>query len=543
VDSTTDNKKTCSSVSSPRLSGGEVAILLLSGGLLVACFWWTGRRLAIRWEQQSGYYSHGWLVPVVTVTWLWYRRRALAAASRRPSGMGFLILVPSLIVHVLSVRMNWGAASGFALLGALLGLVLTLFGRQVFRIALLPMSFLFFMVPLPESVIDRVSIPLKVAAAASAKSVVELMGITIIRSGSYLDIASGYPEPVWQRLVVDDVCSGLKFLIALTAFGALYAGAFSIGRRSARLVLFLAAMPIALGANVIRVILMVLVAFFWSTRALENDLLHYGLGIMVFVVAYVCLFILDSALVKAIGAARREEELVPQQDPAGIIGRTTSSPLPATSRTGGWAWLAVPLLALAAGATAWALRVEQGIPSKGILERIPSTIGEWVGEESPISDYEKKVLGTQDVRAIRYTSQRGDQVRLLIVVAAQARRRTHDPQECYTGEGFHALSSNVVTCAVKKGGTAIAIPFREVVFAQGDQVRLVWYVFKGGARFDTSHLRHHIGLAIARLKGDDVADVLLRVDTPAAGADLDHARDALRRFLSETLPSILYILP
>jgi len=542
-----DSLASRNSLSAPeQLSKSELFMLCLCAATLIAAFWWTGRRMVIRWEKQSGYYSHGWLVPVVTAVWLWSRRKALARCSWRPSRRGFLLLVPSLALHLAGIRMNWGVVSGFAMLGTLVGLVLTLFGSRVLRLTLLPMLFLFFMVPLPESVIDKVSIPLKTVAAIAAKQVVELMGITVIRSGSYLDIASGYPEPVWQRLVVDDVCSGLKFLIALTAFGALYAGAFSRSRRGARIGLFFISMPVALAANVVRVILMVLVAFFWSAEALENDVIHYGLGIVVFMVAYVSLFLVDTVLVRLFGEGR-------QTGDADADGALESSrrdeaerEAPPIRRTRSLVFalqLTLPLLVLTAGAGIWAARQEQATPFSGALDRIPRTIGEWSGEESPITEHEKRILGTEDVLAIRYVNPRSEQVRLLIVLAQQARRRTHDPQECYTGEGYRAVSSDRVSITVGRGATGIAIPFREVLFTQGDRSRLVWYVFKGGKRYHVSHLRHHLAVALMRLQGRDVADILIRADTPATESDLDRARSVLSGFLSQALPRILAALP
>jgi exosortase len=199
----------------PRTNSPIIAVLILLA-LLVALFWWTGGWMISRFEHAGGYYSHGYLVPFVVAFLLWRKREALAACPKQAYLPGLYLLVPALLTQLLATLLQVGFLSGLALLGVVAGLVLTLLGPQCFRLALFPMIFLAFMVPMPESVIDTISFRLKILSAGVATNVSDLLGLVAVREGSIIHIQNG-------KLVVDDVCSGLKYLIALMAFSALYA--------------------------------------------------------------------------------------------------------------------------------------------------------------------------------------------------------------------------------------------------------------------------------------------------------------------------------
>ena len=117
--------------------------------MLVPTFWWTARWMVERWEQTNSYYSHGWLIPLVSAFLLYRMRQRIVACPRRPCALGLLLLVPSVLIHLLAVAWQVGFLSGFALLGVLAGITLTLFGPAMLRTVWFPIVFLLFMVPVP----------------------------------------------------------------------------------------------------------------------------------------------------------------------------------------------------------------------------------------------------------------------------------------------------------------------------------------------------------------------------------------------------------
>jgi len=97
----------------------------------------------------------------------------------------------------------------------LFGLVLHFYGGRVLRKILFPGSFLFFMMPLPLVVIVNISFKMKLFAANIATDLLNWIGLYAVQEGSIIKMASAY-------VIVDDVCSGLRSLIALAALGSIF---------------------------------------------------------------------------------------------------------------------------------------------------------------------------------------------------------------------------------------------------------------------------------------------------------------------------------
>jgi exosortase len=190
---------------------------------------------------------------------------------------GLFILSAGLLLHILSALIFIQSISGFSLPIVIIGLVLYLFGWQVTRIVIFPLAFLFFMAPAPMQFIAATTLQMKLFAAHVAAIVVQLLGIPLVREGSIVHLSN-------DMIVIGDPCSGLRSLISLAALGMLYAY-LAKGSYPKRIALFLSSIPIAIIANIIRVIGVIVVANFYGNRIVTDGLLHEGFGLSVFVVA------------------------------------------------------------------------------------------------------------------------------------------------------------------------------------------------------------------------------------------------------------------
>src|SRR4029450_6177762 len=74
-----------------------------------------------------------------------------------------------------------------------IGLVLLLLGRRVFRVIAFPLLFLFLMVPLPQSLVNVIAFPLQLVAADTAVEVLHRLGVPPPRGGSTLPVTEGPP--------------------------------------------------------------------------------------------------------------------------------------------------------------------------------------------------------------------------------------------------------------------------------------------------------------------------------------------------------------
>ena len=256
---------------------------------------WTFHWMLIRWDAVNSYYSHGWLIPPIVAALSIASARQLAAARVRPCALG--------ACRPAAVPVAPGAQHGVAggvhvrlqLVGALVGLVLALFGPRCCGSCGVPARLSGLHGAPARSAGGDGELPAQAAGRPGRRRGAGHLGLPAVRKGSIIHIPTG-------TVVVDDVCSGLKYLISLTAFGALYAHISSVGKAQ-KAALFLVSVPDLLRANVIRVILMVLVGYTLGVATAEKWYFHGTLGFMLFAVAFVMLF-LTEALFQRLGRSR-----------------------------------------------------------------------------------------------------------------------------------------------------------------------------------------------------------------------------------------------
>jgi len=270
------------------------------GFLLTAMFWQHSRGMYVRWFKESSYYSHGFMIPVVSLYFIWRLRESLLKLKAEPSGWGLAVLVVGVLMRIAGAYSKINVIAGFSLIVILLGLTLYLFGGKVAGRLLFPIAFLGWMIPLPEASITTISYELKTLASELSARVMPYLGIYISRVGSELRFLR--PDDVVDKLIIDDVCSGLRSMIALLAFGSIFAYITSCGTRK-RLELFAASIPCSIIANMARIVTITAVAFFYGSKyaTMEHVVLgrwtvHDATGIMIFVVAFIGFFTYEKLL-------------------------------------------------------------------------------------------------------------------------------------------------------------------------------------------------------------------------------------------------------
>lgn len=223
--------------------------------LLALIFSATLRWLFDAWENNP-YYGHGWLLPPVALFFSWRAARSTpAGASGSYWGIGLILL--GLVIHLLALPIHAFYLSALMLVPVLLGLVLLLGGWAAFRRQFFPVGLIGLMVPLP--VIPTLSPPLEAFSASGAAHLGRWAGLPVIQDGSQISLPN-------QAFVVAAPCSGLYSLVALSTLTIIFLY-LADGDPRGRLALLLLVPPIALGANILRITLLLAVAGNWGTDA------------------------------------------------------------------------------------------------------------------------------------------------------------------------------------------------------------------------------------------------------------------------------------
>jgi exosortase len=240
-----------------------------------------------RWGAADTYYSHGYLVPFVSLFIVWLRRNALAAIALKPSRAGWPVLILGILIFLVSALWRVYFSSGFSMLLVICGLILIFFGTKHLRSLWFPISFLLFMIPLPMVAIANISFKLKILASQVSAAIVNMLGVPAVREGSVIKTMHSY-------VIVEDPCSGIRSLIALIALGALMAY-FSRMSHAKKMILFLTSIPLAIVTNIIRIVAVTLASEMYGAP-FATGAFHDFMGMMVFVLAFLGLLMVSHLL-------------------------------------------------------------------------------------------------------------------------------------------------------------------------------------------------------------------------------------------------------
>ncbi len=230
-----------------------------------------------RWGDKQSFgadYSHGYLIPFVSLAVVWYKREEFFAAPKRVCLWGLGVIVMALAFHWLGAKMQQTRISLISLIMLIWGIPFYFFGWQVAKLLIFPCAYLIFCVPL--NFLDALSGPLQHMATGMAHSMLGGLGIDCERVGTQLI------SPYFQ-LNVEAPCSGLRSLLAMTALTAVYAY-FTQGNLAKKWVLFLSSIPIAVAGNIGRIISIALVSI-TAGQQFGTGLHHDWSGYVLFTVA------------------------------------------------------------------------------------------------------------------------------------------------------------------------------------------------------------------------------------------------------------------
>jgi len=263
--------------------GSTVATSILKwllASLLVVLYMPTVLWLWDRWTLSVWHNAHGFLILLVIIYLVSKELGRLKDLPVSSSAWGFLILVPALALHALDAGMHTQILSAIALVLTFPGLALLFLGVPRSKAIGFPLVFMFFTLPIPLALTEHFHLMLRNIATLGAAYVVPKLGVPLYAEGTTLYIPRGV-------LQVADACSGFSTLYAAVAVACLVAYTCPDKRR--RVIVLLAAVPLAIGANIIRVILLVLLVQ-WQGMDILGTFWHTISGLFTFALALPVIF-------------------------------------------------------------------------------------------------------------------------------------------------------------------------------------------------------------------------------------------------------------
>lgn len=213
------------------LAAASLALLALFAGDVadMATIWWT-----------NATFGHCLMVLPVIGWLVWQRWPDLGQLTPRPWRAALGIIALGGLFWLLGSAASVAVARHFGLVIMLQGLVAAVLGKAVTRGLLFPLCYALFLVPAGDQLVP----PMQVLTAHFCMALLGLQGIPAHLDGVFIAIPNGMFE-------VAEACSGVKFLIAMVAYGALVSNVFIVSWRR-RLIFMTAAIVVPIIANGIR---------------------------------------------------------------------------------------------------------------------------------------------------------------------------------------------------------------------------------------------------------------------------------------------------
>jgi exosortase len=289
------------------------------------------------WNDEN--YSHGLLIPFVIGYILWLERQRFGEAGKTPAvrwgatGVGFSLLL------------LWTGTAGAELFVQRVSLVLMLasvvvyfWGFRLLRQIAVPLLLLILSIPIPQIIFNRIAFPLQLFASRCAVGAMSFFNIPVLRQGNIIELMPlGASAP--KKLAVVEACSGIRSLMTLVTLAVIYAyftrpkqdptnsrlsqiskkdsadehdklkfgGHFMSFTFWRSLILVVAAVPIAILTNALRVSGTGVLAHYYGTRVADG-FFHSFSGWVIYIAAAVLLFATGWVLDRFAGLDKKDRD-------------------------------------------------------------------------------------------------------------------------------------------------------------------------------------------------------------------------------------------
>jgi|TARA_B110000211_G_scaffold198094_1_gene227845 exosortase D (VPLPA-CTERM-specific) len=503
----------------------SIALFLLALSLSFWLYWDGLAEAVLRWQLQEEY-SHGYIIPLVSLYILWERRFQIAASYQNFSWWGLPIIALALAVLLVGEISALYMLIHYSFILLLLGLSIAFLGSAT-RHTWVPIALLGFAVPLPYFIEVILTSKLQLLSSQLGVEIIRLCRIPVFLSGNIIDLGN-------YQLQVVEACSGLRYLFPLMSLG--FIGAYlyqaSLWKKA---LLFLSTVPITIFMNSLRIAITGLLVDNWGTEMAEG-FLHDFEGWLIFMACGgLMLFLVLLMELLTSRQSIREAFAVPvsvsaDQYAAGSM-TVLKWPLPIVA--------AIPLL-LAALVSLMSIESREEITTlkKTNLATFPLQLDEWTGQDDSIDTEVANKLGFTEYVMINYHNSEQRPVNFYVAYYASQRKGVspHSPKVCIPGGGWEIADFSRTTVD--------QMPVNRVVIRKGVQDQIVYYWFEErGVPVANEYIKKWMlfkdALFLNRTDGS-----LIRVTTPVLGDEsIEDADRRAQAFIRSSRNQLLQLLP
>jgi len=473
----------------------------------------------VKWWSNREEYSHGFLIPVITVYLIWQRSDQLRKTPFEGSWLGVLTVAFGLFLYFLGELSTIYTVMQYGFVIVIYGLVWAFIGTKAFRIVAIPLLLLFFMIPFPNFIYNNLSSQLQLISSEIGVAVIRLFGISVFLEGNVIDLGT-------YKLQVVEACNGLRYLFPLMTLGLIVAYLYH-AELWKRAIVFFSTIPITILMNSFRIGVIGVMVEHWG-QGMAEGFLHDFEGWVIFMACFGILFLEMWALMRLTKDKRPLKEVfgIDPPEPIDENAQWQTRALPITM-------IVAVVLVVAAVFPAIAIpnRVETA-PDRMSFSGFPLTVDNWSGRSEPLEQIYLDALKLTDYSLINYTDDAGDVVNFYTAYYASQRKgqSAHSPRSCIPGGGWRIESlTRVAVADGTPGGGDLNV--NRVLISAGDHKQLVYYWFQQRGRIITNEYLVKWFVFWDALTKNRTDGALIRLTIPIApGKDVAALEATLQQF-------------
>ncbi|MBI4698725.1 MAG: exosortase/archaeosortase family protein, partial [Nitrospirae bacterium] len=215
------------------------------------------------WESVD--YTHAYFVLPISLWLTWRKRNQLKELYQninmqgKVNYLGLIAIFFGVLMFVFGWRQGYLFILSLSLIPLLFGLISYLYGTNITKALLFPLLYLLLLVPPPLGILDSITLPMRHGASYATEKILNLLDYPITREG--LELTIGY-----NKIFMGAPCSGFRSLITMFSLVLVYVY-ISKGGLSKKLILTSCIVPLALIGNVVRVVTLCLITFYFGEEA------------------------------------------------------------------------------------------------------------------------------------------------------------------------------------------------------------------------------------------------------------------------------------
>ena len=430
--------------------------------LAVIAYWGGLSEAVLRWNIQEEY-SHGFLIPFVSLYILWEKKAQIKAAMGPPLWSGLFVIFIAIAIFIVGEISALFLLIQYSFVMVLLGLSMVTIGRAT-KYTVAPILLLLFAIPLPYVIEVLLTAKLQLISSELGVAFIRLFNIPVYLEGNVIDLG------VFQLQVVE-ACSGLRYLFPLMSLGFI-AAYFYQAAFWKRAIVFLATIPVTILMNSFRIGAIGVMVDNWGISMAEG-FLHDFEGWIIFMACAVILFLLIWMMEKL---TNKNGSLAAVFGVVDVIEPTSGEKYSSNNVSNKPLILVIVMLvAVLAMAQFIDKRVEK-LPGHVSFVNFPLTLNKWQGRHDLLEKDVVTKLGMTDYLLANYSDGQQPPVNFYVAYYASQRKGVspHSPRVCIPGGGWEIASFERIVVE--------DFPVNRTVIKKGEQTQLVYYWFQERGR-------------------------------------------------------------